>query len=423
MSLLKYLTFGNKNSYTLNENQQSKSKTGGDKRGLEECSQPPKKRLKPAQSDSKELSKDQKYEEKRERKFLEKWLADFPWLLYKEEEDLMFCRICLKYPKLATSTKFPNTIPVFVTGSNNFRIEPIRSHEKGDPHKKCATQYLRDEDDVLLVVQPVAGTPVKESPILKAISNLGEKEQVRMRMLFNCAYSIALQNRPFSDMSFLCSLMKKNGVEIGENYDNNHGAREFIAAIAETLQQDATEDIKRSPYISILADGSTDTTIKEQEIVYVRYISDGEAKTRFVSLEELNSSDAKGVKEGIDTGLNRIGLNFSDIVQINSEKPTLVCANFDGASVMQGLKSGTMSMILKEAPWVIPMHCVAHKLELAALDSIKGDSYMRRFEDTVKGIYMFYHYSPKRRREVKSIAEFMDSELAHISGIKQVIML
>jgi hypothetical protein len=97
MSLLKYLTFGNKNSYTLNENQQSKSKTGGDKRGLEECSQPPKKRLKPAQSDSKELSKDQKYEEKRERKFLDKWLSDFPWLLYKEEEDLMFCQILSEY--------------------------------------------------------------------------------------------------------------------------------------------------------------------------------------------------------------------------------------------------------------------------------------------------------------------------------------
>lgn len=66
------------------------------------------------------------------------------------------------------------------------------------------------------------------------------------------------------------------------------------------------------------------------------------------------------------------------------------------------------------------MHCVAHKLELAALDSLKTDSYMRRFEETVKGIYMFYHYSPKRRREVKEVADFIGSELVHMSGIKQV---
>jgi len=48
-----------------------------------------------------------------------------------------------------------------------------------------------------------------------------------------------------------------------------------------------------------------------------------------------------------------------------------------------------MACILKLAPWTIPMHCVAHKLKLAAIDSIKGDSYMSKFEDTVKGIYLF----------------------------------
>lgn len=241
-----------------------------------------------------------------------------------------------------------------------------------------------------------------------------------MRHVFNCAYSIAINNKPFTDMPMLCQLLKKSGVDIGENYQSDQRAREFISAIASTIQEDANTDIKASTFVSILADGSTDVSTKEQEVVYLRYVSDGEVKTQFVSIEELSSSDAAGVMEGLECALKKLNLSFSELASSDNNFPTLVCANFDGASVMQGLKTGTMARIMKVAPWTVPMHCVAHKLELAALDSIKSDSYMRRFEDTAKGIYMFYHFSPKRRREVKAVAEFYGQELAHISGIKQV---
>ena len=171
--------------------------------------------------------------------------------------------------------------------------------------------------------------------------------------------------------------------------------------------------------MSILADGSTDVSIVEQEVVYIRYIADATVKTHFISIENLETSDAKGVKSGLENALRKVGLSFDQISCVAFDSPTLVCANFDGASVMQGKKNGTMGLILRDAPWVFPMHCVAHKLELGALDSVKGDSYMRKFDDVIKGIFMF-HYSPKRRREVKAVAEILDVDLVHISGIKQV---
>jgi len=46
-------------------------------------------------------------------------------------------------------------------------------------------------------------------------------------------------------------------------------------------------DIQQSTFVYILADGSTDVSTKEQEVVYLLYVSDGEVKTRFVSIEEL----------------------------------------------------------------------------------------------------------------------------------------
>lgn len=56
------------------------------------------------------------------------------------------------------------------------------------------------------------------------------------------------------------------------------------------------------------------------------------------------------------------------------------------------------------------IHCVAHKLELAVLDAVKRCPYLPTFEDTVKEVYKFYYYSPKRRREVNEIANIIDQD-------------
>lgn len=102
--------------------------------------------------------------------------------------------------------------------------------------------------------------------------------------------------------------MKKNSVDLPDNYDNYVRAREFASSIAECIQLEAVSDILNSPYVSLLADGSTDVSFQEQEVLYLKYLSDGVAKTQFISLEQLKSSDAKGVKKGIDTGLAALEL-------------------------------------------------------------------------------------------------------------------
>ena len=60
----------------------------------------------------------------------------------------------------------------------------------------------------------------------------------------------------------------------------------------------------------------------------------------------------------------------------DSAFPTLVCANFDRASVMMGSKSGVATRIQQSFPWVIHIHCVAHKLELGILDGVKAVKYL-----------------------------------------------
>ena len=49
-----------------------------------------------------------------------------------------------------------------------------------------------------------------------------------------------------------------------------------------------------------------------------------------------------------------------------------MCANFDGASVNLGQKGGVIAKIRDVIPDVMGLHCVAHKLELAAHDATKS---------------------------------------------------
>ena len=49
--------------------------------------------------------------------------------------------------------------------------------------------------------------------------------------------------------------------------------------------------MRQSIFVSILADGSTDVLTKEQEVVYLRYVSDGEIKTQFVFIKNLSPAD------------------------------------------------------------------------------------------------------------------------------------
>ena len=116
----------------------------------------------------------------------------------------------------------------------------------------------------------------------------------------------------------------------------------------------------------MLADGSTDHTITEQEIVYVRYVtSEGVLKTELADIVAAKSADANGVVNAIEDGLNNIDVPLTKVV----------CTNMDGASVNQGTFHGVARKIADALPHTVTnIWCVEYKLKLAMLDAIKSSS-------------------------------------------------
>lgn len=244
-----------------------------------------------------------------------------------------------------------------------------------------------------------------------------------MCSLFNIAYYLGKERKPLTDMKKQCMLAKKLGVDVGSNYHNDLSAKQFLNATYTNLIKDVQDTISGCNFISILSDGSTDISVVEQEVVYVRYIkSNGRADTVLVNIVAPEHGHGLGLFEAIKTALLSIGLDFENM-RHDQPGPSLVCANFDGASVMQGRKSGVVGHILNEIPDIIPIHCIAHKLELAVLDSTKNIPFLKRNEDTMKGIFIMYHASPKKLRGLNELAVALEVDILQFSDLKKVCNL
>ncbi|WAR30073.1 hypothetical protein MAR_003641 [Mya arenaria] len=58
------------------------------------------------------------------------------------------------------------------------------------------------------------------------------------------------------------------------------------------------------------------------------------------------------------------------------------------------------------AEWILPVWCMAHRLELAVKDCFKS-TYMDNVIELLESIYYFYKGSAKRFKEAKDIADLL----------------
>ena len=79
-----------------------------------------------------------------------------------------------------------------------------------------------------------------------------------------------------------------------------------------------------------MCDGSTDSAVLEQELVYVRYINGGIPVNKYLSIVILKAGDAAGIYDGIDAAFELAGFNAA------KWREQIVGFRADGAAVMLG---------------------------------------------------------------------------------------
>ena len=256
---------------------------------------------------------------KRQRTVQETWLKDYDWAVYDTNENELYCGVCRKYPSLHDRD---SSLVKGIKGK--YRKETLKFHSKSIKHVKCVEHDL---------IKTQAGP----SQLAQAVRKAKEKNSEVYEKLFNTAYYIALEGEPMTKFSSLCDLQEKNGLNLGSNYRNNHACGNFVSSISETLKTDCVTDLEKVRFFSILSDGSTDKSIAEQELVYIRYVDpSGKVNTKLADIVALDHGHAQGVKNGVFQALDTIGLPLELVAQ------KLVGINTDGASVNLGSKAGAV---------------------------------------------------------------------------------
>ncbi|XP_077143181.1 PR domain-containing protein 11 isoform X3 [Ranitomeya variabilis] len=324
---------------------------------------------------------------RRIRRFKQEWLKKFWFLRYSSTLNEMWCHVCRQYTVQSSRTS------AFIIGSKQFKIHTIKLHSQSNLHKKCLQLYM-----------------------LRMHPEKTEEMCRNMTLLFNTAYHLAMEGRPYYDFRPLAQLLRKCELRVVDQYMNEGDCQILIHHIARALREDLVERIRQSPFLSIILDGQSEELLADTVAVYVQYTSnDGPPATEFLSFQELGLPTTESYLQGIDRAFSALGIRLQD------EKPT-VGLGVDGANITAGLRANMYMTIRKTLPWLLCLPFMVHRPHLEILDAISGNELpcLEELENNLKQLLSFYRYSPRLMCELRLTAATLCEETEFLGDIRAV---
>ncbi|XP_032647666.1 PR domain-containing protein 11 isoform X3 [Chelonoidis abingdonii] len=324
---------------------------------------------------------------RRIRRFKQEWLKKFWFLRYSPTLNEMWCHVCRQYTVQSSRTS------AFIIGSKQFKIHTIKLHSQSNLHKKCLQLYK-----------------------LRMHPEKTEEMCRNMTLLFNTAYHLALEGRPYFDFRPLAELLRKCELKVVDQYMNEGDCQILIHHIARALREDLVERIRQSPFLSIILDGQSDDLLADTVAVYVQYTSsDGPPATEFLSLQELGFCTTDSYLQALDRAFSSLGIRLQD------EKPT-IGLGVDGANFTASLRANLFMTIRKTLPWLLCLPFMVHRPHLEILDAISGKELpcLEELENNLKQLLSFYRYSPRLMCELRVTAATLCEETEFLGDIRAV---
>ena len=209
---------------------------------------------------------------------VKKWNCD--WLDYEEEDGIVskiWCRVCRKFPDIAKSRQHDGQrqlvdCDAYIVGTNNVKISAARDHEKSEGHVAASRAAFAKENP-------------EETPIYKSVRVLQQDDNDKMCKIFNTAYYLCKEERPFHEFPNLIKFQSRQGIVLGETYRNDIACRKFAESIADVFVLDLKKRLgakQPGSYVSIMFDGTSDKSLSERECICVKYMENGIPTTKFI---------------------------------------------------------------------------------------------------------------------------------------------
>lgn len=272
-------------------------------------------------------------QEKRKRGFVPSWEREFSWIRYDKEEDKIFCVVCCDFDKVGP----------FVTGTASKRKDCLKSHDTSSQHLGNLRKYTAKR------AQP--GSSVAE----KTLQTLSQKAFNSISHLFRTVHGLSKKGRPYTDYVWICELDITKGVDIGEHYRNDKQAAKFSEFISLAEMNKIRTELENVRHLSIILDGSTDSSKQEAELFLIRFSNEGVVKVKFIAVKNVGKGDAETVSLALHNSMiDNLGDNYGEKV---------VGFGTDGAAVMLGIRNGLVAKMksLLQRPFIVGIHCSGHR--------------------------------------------------------------
>lgn len=168
-------------------------------------------------------------------------------------------------------------------------------------------------------------------------------------------------------------MMRRAGVEVVAHTYNQH--RYFFSAlmcVSESLLQQQIRAVKESPYFSLLADTSSDVSGQDHMLIFVRYVCPVSfiAVTQYLCTMHMKAKTAEHIHLTLLAVLKSLGLDLGRLVGFCSDGDSTFCGHLNGVVVRlrRGVLSGVGVARESAVPWLLGVHCCAHKCALVVSD-------------------------------------------------------
>ena len=340
------------------------------------------------------------------RNYNKNWEKKFTWLEYSEDHQGVFCKVCKK-----RGVSLERTGGAWITKPfNNWKkaLEKMRAHSQSEVHiQSCAA-----EAD--------AATALKGGSIVQLIQSVTDQQKMKNRMaikaLLRCTHFLTRRHIAHTtNFEGLVNLIESCGSEYlkafkesaGKNatYTSTDSVVGFVEALGTWVERSLLKQVQQAQFYSIMADECTDITTVEELSIFFRWVNDGVAVEHFLGILPLKKADAVTIHSTLIKFLNEKEIQLGKLVGMG----------FDGAATFSGKHKGVQSLLKRNSPHALYVHCHCHLLQLACVQAANNTAGIKHVYTTLTSLWKFFHYSPKRTERLK--------EIQHVINLPELKMI
>lgn len=211
-------------------------------------------------------------------------------------------------------------------------------------------------------------------------------------------------------ISLGCDYLRDLSLGRNAQYSREQIISELLRSLSLVIEEHILSEMQSSDFFALITDESTDITVMKQLVLVGRYLSDTGVQTSYLHIVDLPNGTADTIETAMLQYLSDKTLPVTKLRAFGS----------DGASVMTGRLTGVGVRLKSHSPNMIAVHCINHRLALAASNASDCIPYLKQYKSLLQTLFYFYQNSSVRMASLHSIQEVLNDPVIKCKQAKDV---